>query len=127
MTPCALAFFFVLLLGPLATASEVPTASQAENPECDIYLLIGQSNMAGRGGLDEAHTPIHPREKMFTEWNQWAPAVEPLHSDRKGAGAGLGASFARAMAELRPEVAIGLVPCAVGGTPLFRWQKGGDL
>ena len=31
------------------------------------------------------------------------------------------------MAERDPAVTIGLIPCAVGGTPLSRWQKGGDL
>jgi hypothetical protein len=31
------------------------------------------------------------------------------------------------MAEADPNVSIGLIPCAVGGTPLSRWQKGGDL
>ena len=31
------------------------------------------------------------------------------------------------MAEKSKEVSIGLVPCAVGGTPLSRWEKGGDL
>jgi hypothetical protein len=36
-------------------------------------------------------------------------------------------SFARAMADADPAITIGLIPCAVGGTPLQRWQKGGDL
>jgi hypothetical protein len=31
------------------------------------------------------------------------------------------------LAEKYPEATIGLVPCSVGGTPLSRWQKGGDL
>jgi len=36
-------------------------------------------------------------------------------------------SFARAMADADPDITVGLIPCAVGGTPLQRWQKGGDL
>ena len=31
------------------------------------------------------------------------------------------------MAESDPGVTIGLVPCAFGGTPLKRWERGGDL
>lgn len=31
------------------------------------------------------------------------------------------------MADANPKVLIGLIPSAVGGTPLSRWQKGGDL
>eukprot|EP00913_Durusdinium_trenchii_P023466 g22044.t1 len=31
------------------------------------------------------------------------------------------------MAAAHPKATIGLIPCAVGGTPLRRWVKGGDL
>jgi hypothetical protein len=40
---------------------------------------------------------------------------------------GPGLSFGKAMAEKEPGATIGLVSCAVGGTPLRRWQQGGDL
>ncbi|OYW11946.1 MAG: hypothetical protein B7Z55_18765 [Planctomycetales bacterium 12-60-4] len=64
----------------------------------------------------------------FTKELTWAPAVDPLHFDKPAiAGVGLGSSFGRAMAEANPDVVIALVPCAVGGTPLLRWQKEGDL
>ena len=116
-----------LLLAPLAELHAADPAISTK-AKLHIYLLIGQSNMAGRGQLDKEPASVHPRVLMFTKQNQWAPAVEPLHFDGKGlAGAGLGMSFARAMAEAHPEATIGVVPCAVGGTPLSRWQKGGDL
>ncbi len=92
-----------------------------------LYLLIGQSNMAGRGALDDEAKSPHARVLKFTKEKTWAPAVEPLHFDKTIAGVGLGSSFARAMAEANPDVTIGLIPCAVGGTPLSRWVKGGDL
>lgn len=92
-----------------------------------LYLLIGQSNMAGRGVMDEAAKQPHPRVLKFTKENIWAPATDPLHFDKPNAGVGLGSSFARAMAEANPDATIGLIPCAVGGTPLSRWVKGGDL
>jgi hypothetical protein len=63
----------------------------------------------------------------LTKENSWAPATDPLHFDKPVAGVGLGSSFARAMAEASPAATIGLIPCAVGGTPLSRWMKGGDL
>ncbi len=93
-----------------------------------LYLLIGQSNMAGRGKVEEADKVPHPRVLMFTKTNTWAPAIDPLHFDKPAiVGVGLGSTFGRVMAEANPEVTIGLIPCAVGGTPLSRWQKGGDL
>lgn len=93
-----------------------------------LYLLIGQSNMAGRGSLDGAAPVSRIRLLKFTPNDRWAPCVEPIHHDKPAlAGVGLGMSFARAMADSDPSITVGLIPCAVGGTPLERWQKGGDL
>lgn len=92
-----------------------------------LYLLIGQSNMAGRGAVEEVDKKPHERVLMFTKDQKWAPALDPLHFDKPIAGVGLGSTFGRVMADANPGVTIGLVPCAVGGTPLERWQKGKDL
>ena len=94
----------------------------------DLYLLIGQSNMAGRGALDTEKRLSRLRVLKFSSRNAWAPGIEPLHTDKPAvAGAGLGMSFARAMADANKDVTVGVIPCAVGGTPLERWMKGGDL
>jgi len=106
-----------------AQADELPKKEQFH-----LYLLIGQSNMAGRGVLSKE--PQTPPERIlkFSQDHQWVPAVEPLHFDKPSiAGAGLGLSFAETMATADPDVTIGLIPCAVGGTPLSRWEKDGDL
>lgn len=93
-----------------------------------LYLLIGQSNMAGRGAIEEPDKTPHPRVLKLTKENTWAPGIDPLHFDKPAiAGVGLGSSFGRAMADANPEITVGLIPCAVGGTPLQRWQKDGDL
>jgi hypothetical protein len=93
-----------------------------------IYLLIGQSNMAGRGKIGTEDTTPHPRVLMFTPQNQWVPAVEPITHDKPAMlGVGPGLAFGKAMAEKNPEVTIGLISCAFGGTPLKRWERGGDL
>lgn len=93
-----------------------------------LYLLMGQSNMAGRGEIGEQDKTPHPRVYVFTTNKTWELAVEPITRDRlKGLGAGPGLAFGKAMAEKNPGVVIGLVPCAVGGTPLSRWSKDGDL
>lgn len=84
--------------------------------------------MAGRGLLDPATSVSCDRVLKYTFEEGWAPGTEPLHASKSGkGGAGLAASFARAMADAEPGVTIGLIPCAVGGTPLARWMKGGDL
>ena len=91
-----------------------------------VYLLIGQSNMAGRGKLSEKSRLSSERVLKLASDGLWEAAAEPLHFDKKGAGAGLGASFARKMADADPSVTIGLVPCAVGGSGIKTWQKGGE-
>lgn len=95
--------------------------------ELNIFLLIGQSNMAGRGNMDEVPELKHPQIFMFRD-GQWVKAVEPLHTDKpRIAGVGLGMSFANHLIEEAGLVPIGFVPCAVGGTPLSRWMPGADL
>jgi len=93
-----------------------------------LYLLMGQSNMAGRGKIEAEDKTPHPRVLTLDTNGAWQPAVEPITHDKPQVlGVGPGVSFGKAMAEKNPDVTIGLVPCAFGGTPLKRWQKGGDL
>jgi hypothetical protein len=93
-----------------------------------IYLLMGQSNMAGRGKFGPEDKTAHPRVFMFTLENRWEPAVEPITHDKpKMLGVGPGLAFGKFMAEENPGVTVGLVSCAFGGTPLKRWEPGGDL
>ena len=93
----------------------------------DLYLLIGQSNMAGRGAVTDANRLPSDRVVKFTADEQWAEGVEPIHYDRKTVGAGPGLAFARVLADADATLEIGLVPCAEGGSPLSRWQPGADL
>jgi len=123
----------VVFLGQAAVGAAEPTIgvqgtiSKADKSKFHLYLLIGQSNMAGRGAVEESDKAPHPRVMMFTKENAWAPAVDPLHFDKPIAGVGLGSTFGRVMAEADSGIIVGLIPCAVGGTPLARWQKGKDL
>ncbi len=92
----------------------------------DIILLVGQSNMAGRGLPGEVDPIADRRIEMFRD-GQWQAAVEPLHDDKETAGVGLSMSCASAYLEAFPQARVGLVPAAVGGTPLSRWMPGEDL
>ncbi|MDE0030639.1 MAG: sialate O-acetylesterase [Deltaproteobacteria bacterium] len=92
----------------------------------DIFLLMGQSNMAGRGLLDDVEPIRDERIRVFQD-GRWAVAEEPLHHDRPTAGIGLAMSFARSVLDANPGTDVGLVPRAVGSTPLERWMPGADL
>jgi Carbohydrate esterase, sialic acid-specific acetylesterase len=90
------------------------------------FLLIGQSNMAGRGSLHEVESIENKDILMFRD-NKWIMAKEPLHTDKPNlAGIGLGMSFAETL-QIKFDKKIGLIPCAYGGTSLSEWEKGGKL
>ena len=93
-----------------------------------IYLLMGQSNMVGRDTRSLASQVDNPRVLALNHDNQWVIAREPITWDtQKPVGQGPGIPFAVEMLKADPGITIGLVPCAVGGTPLSRWVKGADL
>lgn len=102
------------------------TAETATPPAkgLDLYLLIGQSNMAGRGKVDDESKQVHPRVFALNKGGQWVPATDPLHFDKPSAGVGPGLAFGKALAAAAPEARIGLIPCAVGGTSIKVWSPG---
>lgn len=109
-----------------------------------IFVLSGQSNMAGRGGVHNwtwdgvvppECTP-HPRVLRLSAALQWEEAREPLHADidvTKTCGVGPGMAFARAVLPRLhapgpgAEAGIGLVPCAIGGMAIREWARGERL
>ena len=102
-----------------------PSPSVTDPGELDLYLLIGQSNMAGRGRLEKQDLEVHPQVFVLTQQEQWAPAKDPLHFDKPGmVGVGLGKTFAQEMLRDQPDRKIGLIPCAVGGSPIESWEPG---
>jgi hypothetical protein len=90
-----------------------------------IFLLAGQSNMAGRGRpLEKDDQTAHPRVLVLGKEQTWSPAVDPLHWDKPPVvGVGLGLTFAKKLADTLPETTIGLVPAAFGGSAIAEWSK----
>ena len=92
------------------------------------FLMIGQSNMAGRGFLKDVPPIRDERIKMLRN-GRWQVMTEPINYDRPFSGIGPAASFALAWCQGRenPEEEIGLIPCADGGSSLDEWMPGGAL
>lgn len=111
----------VALVAGAATPAAVP---DGQNGSMQLFLLAGQSNMAGRGRVADEDRAPHLRVQMFTRAKTWAPAVEPLHFDKPIAGVGPGRAFGVAIAEAMPTATIGLIPAAVGGSPITAWEPG---
>lgn len=88
-----------------------------------LFVLAGQSNMAGRGLVEPSDTLPHPRIFTVTQDKRWALAKEPLQLYQPAlTGLGPGMAFARALIkELDEDIYIGLIPCAVGGSSTADW------
>ncbi len=105
-------------------AAPAPEAVTNEPPRLAIFLLVGQSNMAGRGTVETAdRTPV-ARVWMLDRNEQWVPAVEPVHFDKPVAGVGPGRAFGAAVAAHDRRLQVGLVPAAVGGSSIVAWEPG---
>ena len=97
-----------------------------------LFILAGQSNMSGRGDLSQANLKTHPQIFLFGNDYQWHIAKEPV-DDPSGqideisldpnAGYSPALPFALALLEHDPNMIIGLIPCAVGGSSIIDWQK----
>lgn len=90
-------------------------------------LMMGQSNMAGRGDFDDVPEIINPNCFMMRN-GRWQPMREPINPDRSiwgyyHSGRGLAASFADEYAKHFNEK-IGLIPCADGDTGICQWMPG---
>ena len=86
------------------------------------FLLIGQSNMAGRGYLNEAHEI--DTKRIYTLRNgRWQRMFRPINPDRSFSGVSLAESFAEAYSK-KHNVDVGLICCADGGTKIDQWMPG---
>lgn len=92
------------------------------------FLMIGQSNMAGRGDFGDVE-PIKNKNCLMLRMGRWQKMSEPINPDRSvfgkrmHSGISLTASFADEIANKTGEQ-VGLIPCADGGTRINQWMPG---
>lgn len=129
-----LAYIFLILLShPLGV---IPLDTTTSNDNKSIFILAGQSNMSGRGGVvNNIFDWYIPQECQsnssilrLTKGLSWEVSKEPIHQDIDFyaiCGIGPGMSFANFVLKKDPKIGvIGLVPCAVGATNISQWSKG---
>lgn len=117
----------IVLLGCLAFLSQAQdkASSPPLKESFDLFLLAGQSNMAGRGQVTDQDRVGNPRVLTWTQEGAWRPATDPIHWDKSAAGVGLGRSFGLERVRVQPEIVVGLIPAACGGSPIRSWVPGG--
>ena len=81
--------------------------------------------MAGRGVVEAQDRVADLDVVMLDRTLHWVPAIDPVHYDKPIAGVGPGHSFARdARGATIRTLHIGLIPAAVGGSPISSWEPG---
>jgi hypothetical protein len=90
------------------------------------FLMLGQSNMAGRGFIHEV-PPIYNERIQMLRNGRWQMMAEPINYDRPVSGISLASSFADTWCRQNQEDTIGLIPCAEGGSSLDEWAVDGAL
>lgn len=109
----------ILVAVTVLIASLVFAGVAQAKPRPWVFVLAGQSNMAGRGLPVPAEKPT-PGIMQITR-KGIVPAVDPLNGEQ---GVGPGLAFAKAIKRAHPDVTIILVPCAKGATWMRQWQRG---
>lgn len=128
-------FFFLITV-----AKSAFPASGQDHMISSIFVLAGQSNMAGRGGVVnrtwDGYVPLdsQPSHSIFrlNPNLKWEPAQEPVDDGFDGDTCGVGPGMAFANDLIGHEDghglgAVGLVPFAVGGTKISQWARGSSL
>lgn len=98
-----------------------------------IYLLVGDVNMAGRAEIPKDAESVLERCYLLNDKNQWEPASNPLnkHSpirkDPVIEKLGPGYSFARKLLEADKNATIGLIVNAGNGTSIDEWIGKSEL
>lgn len=108
--------------------SLIKDGENIEKEEILSVLMIGQSNMAGRGNLGDVPDIKNPDCYML-RMGRWQPLKDPINVDRPisgiryPCGVSMGGSFADTLAKHTGKK-VGMIPCADGGTKISQWQPG---
>jgi hypothetical protein len=88
-----------------------------------VFMMAGQSNMAGRGIVEKKDTVPNSRVLSVNNAGQIVIAKEPLHFYEPNlTGLDCGVTFARTLIKKIPDsISILMVPTAVGGSSISQW------
>ncbi len=105
------------------TKAQRAGVSKKEKSKVWVFIMAGQSNMAGRGKVEAEDTISDTRIFTLNKNNDWVLAKEPLHFYEPNlTGLDCGLSFAKEILKNAPsDVKIAIIPCAVGGSSIQQW------
>ncbi|MBJ2175907.1 alpha/beta hydrolase fold domain-containing protein [Aureibaculum sp. A20] len=102
---------------------EEPLLNSPKKENVWVFLMAGQSNMAGRAFVEPSDTISSPRILTINKNKEIIQAKEPLNIyEPNMEGLDCGMSFARNLLKNAPEnTSILLIPTAVGGSSISQW------
>jgi hypothetical protein len=91
-----------------------------------LFLLMGQSNMAAERSVDDRDREVAGRILVFdpSGTKGWLASTAADGKDPVRYPVGPGFGFAAELARKYPQITVGLIPVAVGGSGLNSWEKG---
>lgn len=127
--------WFQLAVGATALLLAAPVTAQTTK-KWDLFLLFGQSNMAGPPAAEAQDKKTNPRIKVLAydncsalgrTFNQWYLASPPLHECFNGVGPA--DYFSKTLIDTSDKLGlgidtIGLIPCAISGVPIDIFRVG---
>ena len=102
---------------------ELPVENVPNKENLWIFILAGQSNMAGRGLVEPQDTVPNKRVYTLNKQGNIIFAKEPLHFyEPSMAGLDSGLSFGKSLIKHIPDsISVLLIPTAVGGSSISQW------
>ncbi|ALJ05407.1 hypothetical protein APS56_09875 [Pseudalgibacter alginicilyticus] len=125
----------LLCVGLLYQCKSVKDLTKNDANPMELYLCIGQSNMAGRATIEEQDkdslqnvflftgNAAKPWEKAANPLNKYSTVRKSINMQRLGPSYG----FAKEMTNAMPNKKMGLIVNAKGGTSIEEWERGDTL
>jgi len=107
-------------------AQAPPDAKPPAKEKFRLFLLMGQSNMSASMKLDKKDIAVAGRILVLDpkDGKRWKGVLDAKTNEPFAFPVGPGFGFAAEMARKDQTITIGLIPVAVGGSPLSSWEKG---
>lgn len=140
MKPFTIAAALLCATLQLSNAQNATSAAKPDAGGYDIFILMGQSNADGRGGVKDLPPELaapskehiifyHNSNATTPEWEALAPGYSTGKKPTTvpQGGFGIEVSFGPALAEAMPGAKVAIIKSALGGTDLgFRWNPQTD-
>ncbi len=127
-----LILILIAIVAPSIAKENFSSKYNGKKENLHIYLLIGQSNMAGRAAYTKEESDNIEGGYLLNAEDQWEVAKNPLnrYSTIKKEGdiqkLNPGYTFTKTMLNNNQTISIGLVVNARGATNINKWKKGSE-